>query len=137
MLYPGTGAPFGMDGAMPVPQGATHFIQQCRGHKSHPIFKEARNLNTGYCKEYFNITFEERQRENGGGMKNTYTAIVKQDAGWWIGWIQEIPGVNCQERTKEELVESLRVTLHEALELNREEALKAANSEYTEIPVIP
>jgi predicted RNase H-like HicB family nuclease len=70
-------------------------------------------------------------------MKNTYTAIVKQDAGWWIGWIQEIPGVNCQERTKEELVESLRVTLHEALELNREEALKAANSEYTEIPVIP
>ena len=63
-------------------------------------------------------------------MKNAYTAVVKQDDGWWVGWIQEIPGVNCQERTKEELIESLRVTLKEALEFNREEALKAADSDY-------
>jgi predicted RNase H-like HicB family nuclease len=41
-------------------------------------------------------------------MENTYTAVVKQDAGWGVGWILEIPGVNCQERTKEELMESLR-----------------------------
>jgi predicted RNase H-like HicB family nuclease len=47
-------------------------------------------------------------------MQNTYTAVVKQDEGWWIGWIQEIPGVNCQERTKEELLESLKITLKEA-----------------------
>ena len=70
-------------------------------------------------------------------MENTYTAVVKQDDGWWIGWIEEIPGVNCQERTEEELMESLRVTLKEALEFNRDEALKAADSEYTEVPVIP
>jgi len=50
-------------------------------------------------------------------MANTYTAITKQDGGWWIGWIEEVPGVNCQERTREELLASLRTTLAEALGL--------------------
>ena len=26
-----------------------------------------------------------------------YTAIVKHRGEWWIGWIEEVPGVNCQE----------------------------------------
>ncbi|MCI4626085.1 MAG: hypothetical protein L3V56_09010 [Candidatus Magnetoovum sp. WYHC-5] len=33
-------------------------------------------------------------------MNSTYTAIIKQDGDWWIGWIEEMPGVNCQESTK-------------------------------------
>ena len=65
-------------------------------------------------------------------MANTYTAITKQDGDSWIGWIEEVPGVNCQERTKDELLESLRVTLKEALEFNREDAIKAATPDYTE-----
>jgi len=65
-------------------------------------------------------------------MSNTYTAITKQDGDWWIGWIGEVPGVNCQERSQEELLESLRTTLEEALELNRQEAIKAAQPDYTE-----
>ncbi|BCA54431.1 hypothetical protein W02_15710 [Nitrospira sp. KM1] len=48
-------------------------------------------------------------------MNQTSTAVVKQDGQWWIGWIEEVPGVNCQERTRDELVRSLRVTLSEAL----------------------
>ena len=64
--------------------------------------------------------------------KNTYTAVVKEDQGWWIGWIEEIPGVNCQERTREELLASLRITLREALEMNRQEALDTAKAGYTE-----
>ena len=68
-------------------------------------------------------------------MQNTYTAVVKQDEGWWIGWIEEIPGVNCQERTKEELLESLRITLKEALDFNRNEALKAAETDFSEVAV--
>ena len=51
-------------------------------------------------------------------MPNTYTAVTKQDDDWWIGWIEEVPGVNCQERTREELLASLKVTLSEALEFN-------------------
>jgi predicted RNase H-like HicB family nuclease len=68
-------------------------------------------------------------------MVNTYTAVTKQDGGWWIGWIEEVPGVNCQERTREELLASLRTTLAEALELNRQEAIQAAAPDYTEEPV--
>lgn len=58
-------------------------------------------------------------------MQQNYTAVIKQDAGWWIGWIEEVPGVNCQEPSREALVETLRVTLREALELNRQEVLGA------------
>ncbi len=65
-------------------------------------------------------------------VKNEYTAVMKQEDDWWIGWIEEIPGVNCQERTYEELKESLEVTLKEALELNRQDALSSAGTGYTE-----
>ena len=60
------------------------------------------------------------------------TAVVKKEGGWWIGWIEEIPGVNCQESTRQELLETLRVTLREALEFNRQEAKAAADPEYEE-----
>ena len=63
-------------------------------------------------------------------MKQKYTAIIKQTDAWWVGWIEEIPGVNCQERTRVALMESLRATLTEALELNRNEALAAAGAGY-------
>lgn len=68
-------------------------------------------------------------------MKQRYTAIVKQDDGVWIGWLEELPGVNCQEDTREELLESLRVTLAEAIELNRAEARDAAGEGYEEFAV--
>ena len=45
-----------------------------------------------------------------------YTAVVKRCGEWWIGWIEEVPGVNCQERTHEELRQSLADVLAEALE---------------------
>ena len=65
-------------------------------------------------------------------MNIEYTAIVKQDGDWWIGWIKEIPGVNCQERTYKELKKTLKVTLVEALEFNRQDALAFAGSNYKE-----
>ena len=68
-------------------------------------------------------------------MKQTYTAVVKQDGEWWIGWIEEVPGVNCQERTRDELVKSLRVTLSEALEMNRADAKQAAGKGYEELTI--
>mgnify|MGYP005822215019 CR=1 FL=1 len=68
-------------------------------------------------------------------MSASYTAVVKQDAGWWIGWIEEVPGVNCQEATRDELIESLRVTLREALDLNRLDAIRAAGGGYEEFEI--
>ncbi len=65
-------------------------------------------------------------------MNIEYTAIVKQDGDWWIGWIEGVPGVNCQERTYEELKETLKVTLREALEFNRQDVLTLADADYKE-----
>jgi hypothetical protein len=65
-------------------------------------------------------------------MKDAYTAVVKRSGDWWIGWIEEIPGVNCQEASKEALLETLRITLREALELNRRDALEAVGDEFDE-----
>lgn len=65
-------------------------------------------------------------------MKNTYSAIIKKDDGWWIGWIKEVPGVNCQERTRKALLESLKITLKEALEFNEQDALAVAGNDYQE-----
>ena len=55
-----------------------------------------------------------------------FTFQVRQDGEWWVGWVEEVPGVNCQEATREELMVSLRLALQEALEMNRAE-FDAAN----------
>lgn len=68
-------------------------------------------------------------------MKTKYTAVVKEDDGWWVGWIEEVAGVNCQEATREKLIESLEITLREALELNRSEALDAAGDGFEELEI--
>ncbi|HET7922141.1 MAG TPA: type II toxin-antitoxin system HicB family antitoxin [Gammaproteobacteria bacterium] len=70
-------------------------------------------------------------------MTATYTAVIKQDGPWWIGWIEEFPGVNCQETSREALLESLRVTLAEAIEMNREDARHAAGKGYEEHAIVP
>jgi PIN domain nuclease of toxin-antitoxin system len=66
-------------------------------------------------------------------MASTYTALISRDGAWWVGWVEEVPGVNAQERSREKLLDSLRVVLREALELNREEALQVAGASYEEL----
>ncbi len=61
-----------------------------------------------------------------------FTAVIKQDGPWWIGWIEEISGVCSQGETREELLANLRSALEEAIEMNRDEALAAANGGYTD-----
>lgn len=63
---------------------------------------------------------------------NAFTAVIKRDGPWWIGWIEEVQGVNSQGETHEELLDNLRSALEEAIEMNREEALAAAADGYTE-----
>jgi len=55
---------------------------------------------------------------------------------WWVGWVEEVPGVNGQERTEEGLLRSLRVTLRKTIRLNRDEAVKAAAPDYTEVELV-
>lgn len=68
-------------------------------------------------------------------MQQNYTAVIQRSNGWWIGWVQEIPGVNGQERTRDELLVALEITLRETIEYNREEALRAAESQHEEVTI--
>lgn len=68
-------------------------------------------------------------------IQNEYTAIIKQEEDWWIGWIEEIPGVNCQERTHKKLIDSLRITLKEAIEFNRQDAIAIAGQKFSEVKI--
>jgi predicted RNase H-like HicB family nuclease len=65
-------------------------------------------------------------------MSVQYKAVIMQEEGWWIGWLEEIPGVNSRGQTREELMENLQSALEEALEMNRADAL-AAKGEYEEV----
>ena len=63
----------------------------------------------------------------------TYNAVIRRDGDWWIGWVEEVPGVNSQGATREELVANLREALSEALEMNRLEARSAAGADFEEV----
>jgi predicted RNase H-like HicB family nuclease len=67
-------------------------------------------------------------------MHANFTAVIQQRDKWWVGWIEEIPGVNSQGVDREELLDNLRSALEEALEMNRADALAAVqNSAYEEV----
>ncbi len=57
-------------------------------------------------------------------MNNNYTAVIKQDGNLRLGWVEEAPDLNYQKATHDELIETLKITLQEALAFNREEALR-------------
>ena len=65
-------------------------------------------------------------------MKQTFSAVVKKSGRWWIGWVEEVPGVNSQGRTRKELRENLQSALSEALEINRANARAALGGAYEE-----
>jgi predicted RNase H-like HicB family nuclease len=44
-----------------------------------------------------------------------YRAIIKKSGDWWIGWLIDLPGVNAQEKTREELLESLKIGAQDML----------------------
>ena len=44
-----------------------------------------------------------------------FRAVIKKSGDWWIGWLVDLPGVNAQERTEEELLESLKIGAEDML----------------------
>jgi len=53
----------------------------------------------------------------GGGTVMKFRAIIKKSGEWWIGWLIDLPGVNAQEKTREELIESLKFGAEDMLSL--------------------
>ncbi len=70
-------------------------------------------------------------------LKAELTAMIKKDGDWWLGWVEEIPCANAQERTKDKLMISLKEAVNDILELRSEESRKqAANEDYEEISLV-
>jgi len=68
-------------------------------------------------------------------MSAQLTAVFREVPEGFIGWVEEIPGVNSQGHTREELLENLRSALQEALEMNRADALAGVTEPYEEVSI--
>ena len=68
---------------------------------------------------------------------SNYNAVIRRDGEWWIGWVEEVPGVNSQGSTRDELLANLSEALSEALEMNREDARRAAGQDFEEVVIEP
>lgn len=66
-------------------------------------------------------------------MPGEYTAVIQQHDDWWVGWVEEVPGVNSQGHSREELIDNLQDALREALEMNRADARAAAGGAFEEV----
>jgi predicted RNase H-like HicB family nuclease len=68
-------------------------------------------------------------------MSNTYTAVIQKDGDWWIGWVIEVPGANAQEKTKNELLDSLKIAIKDILEIQNENAMQRALPGHQKVPI--
>lgn len=68
-------------------------------------------------------------------MSPVYTALIQQRGEWWVGRIQEISSVNCEEKTRDELLDTLKITLGEILEINRKEAISLVENGYQAVAI--
>lgn len=58
-----------------------------------------------------------------GSMKQRYHTIIKPEPnGWFVGWVEEMPGAISQGRSLEEVRENLRDSLELIVETHRDEA---------------
>lgn len=49
-------------------------------------------------------------------MARQFTAVYKKSGAWYLGWVEEIPGVNTQGKTLKEVKENLKEALGLVLE---------------------
>ena len=59
--------------------------------------------------------------------KREFTAVYQKSGNRYIAWIEEIPGVNTQGRTKADARENLKEALTLILETNRKLASRQAS----------
>ena len=52
-------------------------------------------------------------------MAKSLTAIYKKQGKWYLGWVEEIPGVNTQGKTLSECKENLKDALFLIIETQR------------------
>lgn len=68
-------------------------------------------------------------------MIGQFTAVYLKRAKWYVGYVEEIPGVNTQGRTLAETKKNLREALALVLEANRNLAHRAHGKRALEEPI--
>jgi predicted RNase H-like HicB family nuclease len=58
-------------------------------------------------------------------MQREFTSIIEKRGNWYIGYVEELPGVNTQGKTLKEVRENLKEALCLIIEANRELAIKS------------
>ena len=66
---------------------------------------------------------------------STYTAVIRQADKYWVGWVQEIPGVIAQADSRDELIENLQITLKDMIDMYREQSLEGMEEPYEKISI--
>jgi predicted RNase H-like HicB family nuclease len=53
-------------------------------------------------------------------MSREFTGVIEKRGNWYVGYVEELPGVNTQGRTLKEVRENLREAAQLIIEANRE-----------------
>lgn len=70
-------------------------------------------------------------------MQREFTSVIEKRGDWYIGYVEELPGVNTQGKPSKEMRDNLKEALCLIIEANRELARKSqANSLVTKEPII-
>jgi predicted RNase H-like HicB family nuclease len=62
------------------------------------------------------MAYSKRMKKN----KRQFTAVYKKSEGWYVGWVEEVPGAVTQGRTLKELKENLKEAVQLVIETNRD-----------------
>jgi len=70
-------------------------------------------------------------------MQREFTSVIEKRGNWYIGYVEELPGVNTQGKTLKEVRGNLREALCLIIQANRDLAIKSqANTVVTKEPII-
>lgn len=69
-------------------------------------------------------------------MARQFTAVYLKHGEWYLGWVEEIPGVNTQGKTLKEAKENLKEALLLILEINRILSRKEISGKVIREPLI-
>jgi predicted RNase H-like HicB family nuclease len=68
-------------------------------------------------------------------MKHQFTSVIEKRGRWYVAYIEEIPGVNTQERTLAEARRNLKEALTLVIEANRELAARQRSRDALREPI--
>jgi predicted RNase H-like HicB family nuclease len=68
-------------------------------------------------------------------MKHRFTSVIEKRGKWFVGYIEEIPGVNTQGKTLAETRRNLKEALTMVIEANRELAARDRSQDALREPI--